>query len=62
MANLSKAILKEYGQLLQDYKGLKKTVEESNGKYNALSVNNKDGKKPYVLLLVDGNGYIVSVH
>lgn len=46
-------ILKEYGQLLEDYRGLKKSIDENNH-----SIPNKDGRKPYVVLLVDGNGYI----
>jgi hypothetical protein len=70
-ANASQNLLREYGQLLDDYKVLKKAYEEK-GTTNAHVAKavatpvvptvtaSKPPRNPYVLVLVDGNNYIVS--
>ncbi|KAH7135903.1 hypothetical protein B0J11DRAFT_519510 [Dendryphion nanum] len=50
-------ILREYTQLLHDYKNLKKSREQDNRKSSSPSLGSNDGKKPYVSVLIDGNGY-----
>ncbi|KAH4232137.1 hypothetical protein HBI06_075850 [Parastagonospora nodorum] len=56
-------LLKEYGQLLEDYKDLKKAFESKSAKpvakYAATPVRPAEKpRSPYVLVLVDGDGYI----
>lgn len=60
MSNRPQAILREYSQLLDDYKALKRSHGE-NGKSmkNGDVESNHKTRNPYVLVLIDGNGYIV---
>ncbi|CAO2656000.1 Nn.00g048030.m01.CDS01 [Neocucurbitaria sp. VM-36] len=54
-------LLREYGQLLDDYKVLKKAFEEKGTKTRAevpTIARAQKNRNPYVLVLVDGNGYI----
>jgi hypothetical protein len=55
-----KVILKEYGQLLEDYKALRKAYD---GKHfsNGVDLAVEEARNPYVMVLIDGNGYIVRV-
>lgn len=61
-------ILREYGQLLDDYKDLKKafdarpanSVAKTTPVTTAATKSEQPPRNPYVLVLVDGNGYIVS--
>jgi hypothetical protein len=61
----SQTLLKEYSQLLDDYKALKNykvsAQPHANGASSASTpVNEKPrNRNPYVLVLVDGNGYVV---
>jgi hypothetical protein len=63
---LNQNLLKEYGQLLDDYKDLKKAFDtkgtKSSGKSAFLPrLPAAKPRDPYVLVLIDGNGYIVSL-
>jgi hypothetical protein len=63
--NRNQNLLREYGQLLDDYKDLKKAFETKSSKSVARATAVPKvpvGKhcNSYVLVLVDGNGYIVS--
>jgi hypothetical protein len=51
-------LLKDYSQLLEDYKTLKKS-QEANGVKNGDNGFTDSARNPYVLVLIDGNGYIV---
>ncbi|KAH7068645.1 hypothetical protein FB567DRAFT_482944 [Paraphoma chrysanthemicola] len=58
-------LLREYGQLLNDYKDLKKTLESKKSNAgarapakSAATVAAGKARNPYVLVLIDGDGYI----
>ncbi|KAH7346028.1 hypothetical protein BKA66DRAFT_433485 [Pyrenochaeta sp. MPI-SDFR-AT-0127] len=54
-------LLKEYGQLLDDYKVLKRVFEEKstkNGTAYKTGFSIDKARNAYVLVLIDGNGYI----
>ncbi|KAJ4359739.1 uncharacterized protein N0V89_000295 [Didymosphaeria variabile] len=57
-------LLKEYSQLLEDYKALKSYKLPEQPKANSVSSAStpviEKPRNPYVLVLVDGNGYVVS--
>jgi hypothetical protein len=60
--------LREYGQLLVDYKRLKRDFETKGAKPAAkaaalsrIPAEKEKRQNPYVLVLVDGNGYIVGL-
>jgi hypothetical protein len=64
-ANHKQNLLREYGQLLDDYKDLKKAFDTKGTKpvARAAVIPKLPAEKPhnpYVLVLIDGNGYIVS--
>jgi hypothetical protein len=53
-------ILKEFSQLLEDYQVLKKkALESKDERQDGVQIVNQAIRKPYVLMLVDGNNYIV---
>ena len=56
-------VLKEYSQLLEDYKALKQAYNDKGAEGGPLiSIEEpvpQDSRNPYVLVLVDGNSYIV---
>jgi hypothetical protein len=52
-------LIKDYNQLLEDYKALKKS-QEINGVRNGDNRSIDSARNPYVLMLIDGNGYIVT--
>jgi hypothetical protein len=63
-ANHTQNLLREYGQLLGDYKDLKKAFDTKGTKPVARAAVNpklqaEKPRNPYVLVLIDGNGYIV---
>jgi hypothetical protein len=64
-----KNLLKEYGQLLDNYKDLKKAFDAKGSKAVPKATRQaavattkavEAPRNPYVLVLIDGNGYIVS--
>lgn len=58
-----KTLLKGYSQLLEDYKALKNykfpEQPQANGVSSASTPVNEKPRNPYVLVLIDGNGYVV---
>lgn len=52
-------MLKEYGNLLEEYKKLKIAHEEKGVSNGVEKASNAEAQNPYALVLVDGNGYIV---
>lgn len=54
-----KSILTEYTQLLEDYKILKRSHKQENGKSGSSSLGSNDARRSYVSVLVDGNAYFV---
>jgi hypothetical protein len=61
-------LLREYGQLLDDYKDLKKAFETKGSKSvakatpkSSAAASTEKSRNPYVLVLIDGNGYIVNI-
>jgi hypothetical protein len=65
-ANHKQNLLREYGQLLDDYKDLKKAFDIKGTKPVARAavvpkLPTEKPRNPYVLVLVDGNDYIVSL-
>ena len=56
-------LVKEYGQLIQEYKVLKQAYEKEKASPfagSSTTVAETRPRDPYVLMLVDGNDYIVS--
>lgn len=51
--------MKEYSQLLEGYKTLRRAYEESSTVKNGVKAAVEEPRNPYALVLIDGNGYIV---
>lgn len=63
LTNLAQIVLKEYSQLLEDYRTLKDAFKEQGRgeQFGKIEINEK-ARNPYVLVLIDGDGYVVRVN
>lgn len=56
-------MLRDYAQLIEDYKTLKRSIEEKgNGVTIGQTEVTEKARNPYLLVLIDGNGYIVCAY
>jgi hypothetical protein len=62
LLSVTQGVLRDYAQLIEDYKTLKRSVE---GQGNGVSIGQSEviekARSSHVLVLVDGNGYVVGM-